>query len=201
MSDPIGCYEVGATLRWMQLAEGLRRTEVTLLHGLALVRGIEPDLGAAEAIVLSESQTDELLALIEELGDRVEQLRMHAEQAQRGEVEIRLRPLQLEAEAALSAGVADPERAEMLARCLPISSGFQALAAALRCTDAHESWNNTTIGHLLGRFRGADVHLVRHLTGLATLSPEARWSECDREQIGRLAVILERHGASTRRPF
>jgi hypothetical protein len=191
-------YDVGATLRLVLLAEGLRRAEVTLLHALALVRGVEPDLGATSAIALPEREVHDLLDATQELGDRVEQLQMLAEQVRRGDIEIRLKTLQLEAEAALSAGAADIERVEVLARCLPMRAGFQALAAALRCTDAHQSWAGATVGHLLASFRDADTHLVRHLTGLATLSPDIRWGQCDREQITRLSVVLERHAAANR---
>jgi len=192
-------YDVGSTLRMVLLAEGLRRAEVTLLHALALTRGVEPELSASTAVALSTSDVDELLEATQDLADRAEQLQMLAEQARRGDFDIRLRTLQLEAEAALSAGVADIERVEVLARCLPIRAGFQALAAALRSTDTYLSWDDATVGHLLARFRDADPHLVRHLTGLATLSPDARWKQCDREQIARLAVVLERHAATNRR--
>ena len=191
-------YDVGATLRLVLLAEGLRRAEVTLLHALALVRSVEPDISAAAAIALPASEVDDLLDATHELGDRVEQLQMLAEQAPRGDFEVRLKTLQLEAEAALSAGVADIERVEVLARCLPMHAGFQALAAALRCTDTYKSWEGATVGHLLASFRDADTHLVRHLTGLATLSPDIRWDQCDREQITRLSIVLERHAASNR---
>jgi hypothetical protein len=199
MLTDTAAYDVGATLRWVLMAEQLRRTEVTLLHALALVRCVEPDLRATPAIMLSAAEVDDLLTAIEELGDRVEQLRMQAEHARRGEFEIRLKTLQLEAEAALSAGLADVERVEVLARCLPMHSGFPALAASLRCTDTYTAWSDTTVGHLLASFRDTDTHLVRHLTGLATIAPDTRWDQCDREQVTRLAVVLERHAASTRR--
>ncbi|MBB4664221.1 hypothetical protein [Conexibacter arvalis] len=191
-------YEIGATARWVEVAERLRGTEVALLHALALVRGVDPELSATSALVLSEEQVAELLEAVEELGDRVEQLRTRAEGLPRGEVELRLRTLQLEAEAALSAGVADVELAELYARCLPVAAGFPALAAALRCTDCHEAWGATPVGRVIGSFRDADGQLVRHVTEQATLSPQARWDCCDRERIGRLAVALERHVAPER---
>lgn len=191
-------YQAGTTLRWLELAERLRAAEVSLLHCLALVRGIDPEIGATVVITLTEGDVDELRGAVEEFGDRAEQLRALADQTRRGEFEIRARTLQLEAEAVLSAGVADIERAEVLARCLPIHSGFPALAATLRCTDSHQSWGRATVGHLLGCFRDADAQLVRHVTGLATLSPNTRWDQCDREQLGRLAVVLERQAATVR---
>jgi hypothetical protein len=191
-------YEVGATLRIVLLAEGLRRAEVTLLHALALLRGVEPGISATAAVTLPATEIDDLLDATQELGDRVEQLQTLAEQVRRGDFEVRLKTLQLEAETALSAGIADIERVEVLTRCLPMHAGFQALAAALRCTDTYQSWDGT-IGHLLGTFRDADSHLVRHITGLATLSPNVRWDQCDREQVTRLSVVLERHAASNRR--
>jgi hypothetical protein len=197
VSDCNPSSHVGETLRWIELAERLRGTEASLLPALALARGLTPDLTATTALVLSEAQVEELLTACAEVGDRAEQVRMLAESVRISEIELRLRTLQAEAEAALSAGTADIERAEVLARCLPVKTGFQALAAMLRCTDCHESWNAVTIGHLLGCFRDADPHFVRRVTGMATLSPEAGWDECDREQLGRLATVLERHAGAT----
>lgn len=63
-----GPYDVGATLRWVEIAERLRSTEVTLLHGLALVRGVDPDLSAMPAMVLSSGHVAELLAVVNDLG-------------------------------------------------------------------------------------------------------------------------------------
>ena len=161
MLTDTAAYDVGATLRWVLRAEQLRRTEVTLLHALALVRCVEPELGASPEVVLSAGEVNALLTAMEELGDRVEQLRMQANQARRGEFEIRLKTLQLEAEAALSSGLADIERVEVLARCLSMRSGFPALAAALRCTETYSSWTDATVGHLLASFRNDDCSTDR----------------------------------------
>ena len=190
--------EPGATLRWVELAEALRATETALLHALALVRGVEPGLAATTAIALPEHETAALLIACDEVAERAERAQLLADALRPGEVEIRLAPVQVAAEAALSAGVADVERVLLLARCLTVRSGFQALAASLRCSDCHEAWEGVSIGQVLGCFRGADRPFVRRVTGLAALSPDAAWERCDRAQIARLAAVLEQHAATDR---
>lgn len=113
------------------------------------------------------------------------------------EEEIRLRIDQAQAASVLAGGVADVTRVEQLAGRLPVRLGFPALAALVRCTDFHASWEATTIGHVLDSFRDADPHLTRMVAAQAHLSPDARWTSCGRPQLGRLAAALEAHAATT----
>jgi hypothetical protein len=184
-----------ATLRWVELAELLRSTEVLLLQGQALLRGIDPAIPASASVHLSLSDAREVVAICAEVIESVDQLRWLTEKMETDEIEIRWRDLERDAAAALALGVADTRRVELLARCLSVRAGVHALAAMLRCTDCHESWKGATIGYVLGRFREADAHFVRRLTAQALLSPEAHFDTCDREQIARLASVLEQHAA------
>lgn len=197
MTSP-GQYEVSATLRVIELVETLRRVDMSILHALGVAREFDTDMASTVAITLSEAEVADLVATCDAVAEGADQLQQIADRLPQGEIELRQRTLQAEAEAALSAGVADIERVELLARCLSVRSGFLALAAMLRCTDCHQSWENATLGEVLGRFRETDQHFVRRITALAYLSPELHWSDCDREQVGRLAAVLEQHAATTR---
>lgn len=197
MTSP-GQYEASATLRMIELVEKLRRIDMSILHALGVAREFDPDVASTVAIVLSKDEVADLIATCDAVAEGADQLQRIADRLPQGEIELRQRTLQAEAEAALSAGLADIERVELLARCLSVRSGFLALAAMLRCTDCHQSWVNATLEDVLGRFRETDPRFVRRITALAYLSPELRWSECDREQVGRLAAVLEHHAGTAR---
>lgn len=165
-------YETATTLRRLELAEQLRSVELQLLHALGLLRGVDPDLNASAAIVLSRDDTAELLSTCERIAQEVDLVNSLAAALPAEEIELRRSVLLLEAGAALGAGVADIDRVEVLARCLPARTGFQALAAMLRSTTYHENWQHTTVGQVLGCFRDANEHLVQRVAALATLAPE-----------------------------
>lgn len=180
------------------MAELLRTGESMLLHALALLRGLGPDIVGTGAVVLSAEDAADVLCRCESITQFAEQLGHLTARARPEEIVIRLRDLETPAAAALVAGVADVHRVEVLARCLPVREGFRALAETLRCTESHKSWLNTTIGHVLVCFRGSDLRFVRRLTGHALLSPETLWESCTREQVARLAAVLEQHAATNR---
>lgn len=188
----------GATLRWVEVAERLRSTEVLILHGQALLRGIDPEIPTTSSVNLTVSDVAEVRSICEAVIQSVDQLQMLTAPLAPGEFEVRRRDLEREAATALAVGVADIDRVEILARCLSVREGFRALAEMLRCTDCHEAWEHTPVGHVLGCFRDADAHFVRRLTAQALLSPEAEFDTCDREQIARLASVLEEHAATAR---
>ncbi|ADB50390.1 hypothetical protein Cwoe_1964 [Conexibacter woesei DSM 14684] len=190
--------KAGATLRWVELAESLRSTEVLALHGQALLRGVDPDISTTSSVNLSTRDVADLKEICDKVADRADRLQTLIAQLAAAEFEVKRRDLERDAAAALAAGVADVARVEVLARCLSVKEGFRALAEMLRCTDFHTSWQHTTVGHVLGSFRDADAHFVRRLTAQALLSPEAEFDTCDREQIARLATVLEEHAATAR---
>lgn len=187
--------EPGTTLRIYELLDMLRHTETSLLNALGAGRGVDRELTAATAIDLSADELRELRSASLDLAERAEQVGLVAEGLTLAECEVRLSTLRIEAGAALSAGVADVERVERLAACLPARTGFQALAAMLRCTDLHQSWHRTTLSDLLGLFHNVDPRALRAISDLATVSPDLRWDECDRDTVTRIALALERYAA------
>lgn len=188
----------GAALRLVELAEQIRAIEVLALEGQALLAGVDPDLPGSRAVHIASGDIARLRSLADAFDDSVGQLRALAAGLPGHDIEIRWHDLEREAAQVLALGVADVDRVELLARCLSVRAGFRALAEALRCTDSHESWGETTLGEVLGRFRDADPHFVRRLTGQARLSPETRFADCDRARIARLAGALEDHIATAR---
>jgi hypothetical protein len=191
-------YVLGTTLGWIELAERLRQLETELLQVLPLLADVGCDVPAGAARTLDGDAAADVLAACAAIADQAAQIETHAERLTPGSVDVRLPQLQAEAAAALAGGVADVRRALVLARCLGVRTGFAALAAMLRCTDCHEAWGSTTLDEVLGSFRDADRHFVRRVTALATTSPDTTWQSLDREQLGRLASVLERHAATTR---
>lgn len=191
--------EPGATLRIYELLDMLRHAETSLLNALGAGRGVDRELATTIAVELSADELHDLRSASLDLAERADQIRLIAQSLAPAGCEIRLRALQIEAEAALSAGVADIERVHRLAGCLPARSGFQALAAMLRCTDLHESWHRTTLGDLLGLFRNTDPRAARAIADLAQVSPDLRWEDCDRDIVARLATALEQYSAGLSR--
>lgn len=187
------------TLRLVEIAEWMRTNEVRALHGQTLLPNVDPDLPESGAFHITAGDIAQLRTLACEFVESAEQLRAMVEGlGEEGDVEVRWRDLENQAAHALALGVADLERVDILTRCLSVKTGFGALAEALRCTDSHESWGDTTLADVLGRFRRSDGHFVRRVAEQAHLSPAATFADCDREQITRLANVLGRHAATER---
>lgn len=164
----------------------------------ALLRGLEPEIPTTASITLCARDAAETLNLVDAIAQSADQLLTMASPLRPEDIDVRSQDVQNQAAAALAAGVGDIRRVEVLARSLPVTEGFRALAELLRCTDSHESWH-TTIEHVIGSFRDADTRFARQIAEQALLSPQADFDTCNREQIGRLATVLENYGQTTPR--
>jgi hypothetical protein len=188
-----------SALGWIELAELLRAIEVPLVDALGRLRSVSPEIPPGTAVTLTADDATNVVAaceLVQELALELQTM-LTAGLAHSG-LDLRWRDVELEAAAALAAGVADVRRVEILARCLSVKQGFRALAEMLRCTDQHVLWTNTTLSHVLSGFREADAHFVRRVTEQAGLSPQTRWDTCDRREVSDLAGVLQRHSATAR---
>lgn len=188
----------GDTLRVVELAEQLRTMEVTLLRARGSMRGVDTDVVASSATEVLASEIAVMKDAVDELGEQYERLVALADGVEVADAEIRLAPLQADAEAALADGVLDVDRVRILAECLTVRRGLRALATMLRTTDCHTAWGTTAIGDVLSWFRGSDTAFARRLAGLASVPAVATWADCDAETISRLATVLEDHAATTR---
>lgn len=189
----------GIELRWVEFAESLRATETVVLHMLGLLRGVDPAIPATVEFALSTADAVEVLALRAELGDLADQLQFAADSLPAEDIHFRWRDIQQQASAAVAAGVGDPRRLLVLARCLGVPAGFRALAESLRCTESHLSWDRLHVGDVIGAFRDADRSLARSLTNAANLSPDSSFPALSRQQVTRLASVLETY--VTKSPF
>jgi len=188
----------GDTLRLVEAAERLRYLEVTLLGARGALRGVDTDLVATSAVAVSADEIVQVKEAVGELAEHLEWLTALVDDLEAADVEVRLAPLQTEAEAALSDGVMDIERLRILAECLDVRSGLQALAAMLRTTDCHTAWGEATVGDVLAWFRRSDVAFARRLVDLAHTSPAMRWADLDDGTIDRLATVFEEHASTER---
>lgn len=179
----------------MALFEHLRQTEVMLLE-----RPRDPDreLSSAAAIVISKGDIEDLVSACASLHAMAVKAVALAGALPNSEIELRLQLMGTAAESELAGGVKDVDRVLLLASCLSVKRGFQALSDALRCTDCHRDWGSTTLADVLKRFRASDGFFVRRVTERAKLSPNASWAGCDREQIAALARVLADHAETDR---
>lgn len=188
----------GDALRWVELSERLRDTEASVHHALGLLCDVDPEVSATASVTLSERQVAAVLADLDAAARTFDLVSLLASTVRAGTFEIRRSALQLEAGAALAAGVASTPRVRLLARCLPAGEGIRALSEMLRCTDSHETWFDVTVGDVLSWFQGTDDRLIRRLTDQARLAPEMCWPRLDRLQVSRLAAALDDHAVQMR---
>jgi hypothetical protein len=90
----------------------------------------------------------------------------------------------------------DEQRAILAARVLTAADGWPALAEALESSDAHWGWDATTVGSLIGAFRGAKPAEVARVFEQSGVSPDALFALCTAAQIAQLAAALGRDGTT-----
>jgi hypothetical protein len=185
----------GIELRWVEFAEALRATETVLLHMLGLLRGVDPEIPTTVELSLPAPDAADVLSLSAELVDLADQLRLASDALAASEIRFRHDELQRQAAAVVAGGVADPRRLLTLVRCLDVATGFAALSESLRCTEAHLSWDQLHIGDVIGSFRDVDRSLASSLTSAACLSPAIPLPSLSRQQLTRIAAVLEAHAA------
>jgi hypothetical protein len=179
----------------VQIGELLRRGHRAHVRALAHVEPIE--VGAElSAVVMSDEVAAELETLAHSISDLAAQLQVLAGGLPDEPVEVAAEDARRDAAQELSAGICDETRARLAARTLPLEDGWPALAVALRGSEAHWEWEETTVAQLVGGFRGARASAVAQVLGDARVRPQLRFAACSPEQLSRLADALERHAAA-----
>ena len=182
----------------LQIGELLRRGHRA--HERALVRVERIEVGAelsdTGAVVMSDEVSGELEALADAIADLAAQLQVLAAGLPDEPVEVAAHDARRDAAQDLSAGIFDETRARLAARVLPLEDGWPALAIALRGSEAHWEWEETTVAQLVGGFRGARASNVAQVLGDARVRPQLRFSACTPEQLTRLADALDRHAGA-----
>ncbi len=183
----------------VQTGELLRRADDLLLTCLRVL-GPQAHAGFPEDAMLSldVDAVEALHALLAELGDAGDRLRVLGDCLPAASLELRYEDLRDAAADDLAGGIADPGRALLAARALDLADGWPALAEALRAGDAHADWHEVTVAQLLRRFRGADAELVLGVLTEAGIGDDATFADCPPERLDRLAVTLEARAAGRR---
>lgn len=87
----------------------------------------------------------------------------------------------------------DPAAVLLAAQLLDRATGLPALAEGLRGSGAYASWGATTVGRLLGAFRGVSPQLVRRIATAARMAPGTEVAGCHPDEVAQLAEQLDLH--------
>jgi hypothetical protein len=199
-TDPADELEPAAAAWTLVQTSALLRSADELLLTCLRVLGPEAHAGFPEdaVVALDVDAVEALHALLAELADVGDQLRVLGDCLPAAPLELRYEQLREATVADLASGVADPQRALLAARTLDLADGWPALAEALRAGEAHADWHEITVAQLLRRFRGADAALVRSVLAEAGIGEQAAFADCPPDRLDRLAAALEARGAERR---
>ena len=191
-----------ATAAWtlIQIAALLRKADELLLTSIRMLgpsahAGFEEDA----TLALQRDEVDAFRSLLIELADASDQLRVLGEILPETALQLDYDDLREGAAEDLGRGIAEPERACLAARVLPVADGWRALAEALRVSDVHADWHETTVAELLRRFRGADAELVDVALVEAGLDHETTFADIADDRLTTLATVLDSYAADPRR--
>ncbi len=170
----------------------------TLIQALEVLRRIGEHVsgdfvfheGDGEPIVTSAASVAVLKQTGADLIDEATQLESLVERLPDAEVRVTAEEVQAGASRQLAEGVLDVRTARLAAGVLPVAVGWPALASALRRSDAHRFWNETTVADLLGRFRGATPEAVDRVLEQAQVGSSTLWVALAARTVARLAEIL-----------
>ncbi len=170
----------------------------TLLQALELLRRIGEHVSAdftfhnegAEPIVTSAATIAVLKRTAAELIDEATQLENLVERLPDTEIHVTAANVQAGASRQLAEGTIDVRTALLAASVLPVATGWPALANALRRSDAHRFWNDTTLVDLLGRFRGAQPDAIDHVLQQTQVDASTQWVGLATRTVTRLAEAL-----------
>ena len=79
----------------------------------------------------------------------------------------------------------------LAARLLDRRTGLPLLAETLRSDAAYQSWGATTVGDLVGAFRGVSPQLTRRIATAARMAPGTEIAGCRPTEIALLAEQLD----------
>jgi hypothetical protein len=180
--------------RLVRIAELLRTAEHHQDRALRVLHRVDPGMRPTVALTLKRTEIDRLRHEIAEIAEIAEQLEGLVEGVPEGPIPIVYDDVRVGAEQVLSHSTsADPAAVLLAARMLDRSTGLRALAEGLRTSDAHASWERTTVGALLASFRGVSPQLARRIATAAGLAPGTELAGCERGQIAQLADQLDLH--------
>jgi hypothetical protein len=177
----------------LQIAEQLRALDAVSAGAVKIVQGLDPDTVLELEPRLASDDVDELQVLCELLAELAGQVCQLAQRLPEGDIDVDGDELASSAAGDLEDGIIDPIRVRLAARMLPVGTGWLALATALRSCDTHTTWEDLSVGELLGSFRDATDVGVISILAAADLPARLEFASCDEHDLLRLASVLEQH--------
>ena len=177
----------------LQVAEQLRAIERIATDAVRACEALDPDAAVVSEPRISSGEIGELKLLCESLAELTARTDQLAGQLPDDALDVDGDDVAGAAAADLAAGIIDPARVQLAARVLPSNAGWHALSQGLRSTDTHASWDDVSIGELLGAFRGATEQDVQQVLESADVSGTLEFATCDPATLQRLAAALEEH--------
>lgn len=181
--------------RLLRLAELLRELERHQDRALRVLHRLDPSMRPAFAVTLRAGQVDRLHREGIEIAQLVEQIDalldgLSAEES----IPVAFDDVHASAERLLrDSDTLDAAAVLLAAQLLDRAAGLAALAKGLRASGSYTSWGTTTIGELLGAFRGVSPQLVRRIATAARMAPGTQIAGCHRDEIAALAEQLDLH--------
>ena len=181
--------------RLLRLAELLRRLEGHQDQALTIVHRIYPNMSRSFRRTITAMAIERLKHEVTEIARLVEQLEAVAETLPANEaVAVTYGEVRRSAEHVLrEVAMLDPATVKLALQLLERSTGFPALAEALRSSGAYTSWEATTAGELVGAPRGVSPQLARRVATAARIAPGTDISGCRSEEVAQLADQLDLH--------
>jgi hypothetical protein len=181
--------------RLVRLAELLRALERHQDRALRTLYRLDPSMRPAFAVTLRAGQVDRFHREGIEIAQLVEQIDALLDALPEEEsISVTYDDVRASAERLLrDSDTLDAGAVLLAAQMLDRAAGLPALAEGLRASGAYTSWGTTTIGELLGAFRGVSPQLVRRIATAARMAPGTQTAGCRRDEIAALAEQLDLH--------
>lgn len=181
--------------RLLRLAELLRTLERHQDRALRTLYRLDPSMRPAFAVTLKGGEVDRLHREGVELTELVEQIHALLDGLPEEEpIPIVYDDVRASAERVLrDSNTLDAAAVLLAAQLLDRTTGLAALAEGLRASGAYTSWGRTTVGSLLGAFRGVSPQLVRRIATAARMAPGTEIAGCHPDEIAQLADQLDLH--------
>lgn len=181
--------------RVVQLAELLRALERHQDRALRTLYRFDPAMRASFAYTLKARQLLRLHREGNEIAQLAEQIEtLLAALPDADPIPVTYEDVRASAEQLLRRSASLEARAVLLAaQLLDRTTGLPALAEGLRTSGAYTAWDETTVGSLLGAFRGVTPQLVRRIATAARMAPGTAIAGCHPDEVGQLADQLDLH--------
>lgn len=179
----------------LRLAELLRALERHQDRALRILYRLDPRMRTSFAVTLRSAQMEHLHRERAEIVQLVEQIDALIEAIpNEGPITVSYEDVRASAERLLRDGdTLDAAAMLLAAQLLERSTGLPALAAGLRSSGAYTSWSRTTVGGLVGAFRGVSPQLARRIVTGARMAPGTEIAGCHPDEIAQLADQLDLH--------